>query len=343
MPASFDSKFFNAEIFGGYRDSIPDPTLNAILTSGAVTEDASLGAMFQDEGGNYAVMPMIGTLGGVADNYDGVQNITLDSLSTYMQGMIVMGRAHGWTEKDFATDLTRVDWMEVIAQKVNGYMAKVNMADIYAILAGIFGVTAGGFNAAHTLDVSSTGDGKISATSLNDGIQKAMGDQMNAFSLAFMDSFMATKLKNMNLLEYVKATDSNGLQRDTGLATWGGRSVIVDDSVPTVTGAGGAGAHQIIVLGNGAIRHASAPVKVPNEMSRDSLTNGGKDILIARMRNLWQPYGLSFTRASMASLSPTTAELATAANWTLVNNGAAEDTEYIDHKVIPIGRIIAKG
>jgi hypothetical protein len=42
----------------------------------------------------------------------------------------------------------------------------------------------------------------------------------------------------------------------------------------------------------------------------------------------------------MASNSPTSAELEDGANWTLVNDG---NGEYIDHKAIPIARIISRG
>ena len=48
-------------------------------------------------------------------------------------------------------------------------------------------------------------------------------------------------------------------------------------------------------------------------------------------------------KASMVSLSPTDTELATGANWELVNDGAASDKTYINHKAIPIARIISLG
>ena len=78
-------------------------------------------------------------------------------------------------------------------------------------------------------------------------------------------------------------------------------------------------------------------------MSRDPKTNGGQDTLYSRQRKVFAPYGISYTRSSQATLSPTAAELEKGANWTLVHNGASSSKEYIDHKAIPIARIISSG
>ena len=49
--------------------------------------------------------------------------------------------------------------------------------------------------------------------------------------------------------------------------------------------------------------------------------------------------GISYTKASQATNSPTNSELETASNWSLVNDG----TDTIDDKAIPIARIISRG
>lgn len=94
------------------------------------------------------------------------------------------------------------------------------------------------------------------------------------------------------------------------------------------------------VLGNGAFDSEDVGVEVPYEMSRDPKTKGGQTTLYTRQRKVFAPFGISFTKAAMVSLSPTNAELETAANWALVNDGSAA---YIDHKAIPIARIISRG
>ena len=78
-------------------------------------------------------------------------------------------------------------------------------------------------------------------------------------------------------------------------------------------------------------------------MSRNAFTNGGEDTLVGRRRVVFAPHGVSFI-GTPATQSPTNEELATAGNWEIVNNGKTGSAKkYIDHKLIPIARIITKG
>lgn len=107
--------------------------------------------------------------------------------------------------------------------------------------------------------------------------------------------------------------------------------------------AAGKNVYTTYVFGDGAIEYTNCGAKVPYEMSRDPKTNGGQDTLYSRQRKCFAPYGISFTKASMASLSPTDAELENGANWELVNSKDATGKEYISLKAIPIARIISLG
>lgn len=96
------------------------------------------------------------------------------------------------------------------------------------------------------------------------------------------------------------------------------------------------------LFGDGAIEYTNCGAKVPAEMDRDPKVNGGEDTLYNRQRKCFAPYGISFTKAVMSTLSPTNAELENGANWELVNTGGA-NKEYISLKAIPIARIISLG
>ena len=102
-------------------------------------------------------------------------------------------------------------------------------------------------------------------------------------------------------------------------------------------------AYTSYVMGAGSIDFENIGAKVPQEMARDPKTNGGQDTLFSRQRKVFAPYGISYTKASQASLSPTDEELKDGKNWELVHNGEPEQKEYIDHKAIPIARIISRG
>ena len=356
MGEYFDAKLFNGEVFQKYVDRVPNLHLNELIRSGAVVSRPELaGAMADQVGGNYLTTPLKGLIGGDPINYDGVSNITATSTDTYSHSRIVVGRAKAWTEKDFSYDITGgVDFMENVAQQVAEYWTEQDQNMLIAILNGVFSMsdTAGtAFVNAHTHDVSAVTNtegvlGYMDATTLNTGIQKAAGDHKGIFSMALMHSKVATDLENQNLLTYIKYNDANGMQRDTNIATLNGRLVIVDDDMPIITVGEGTSAvkkYVTYVFGRGAIEYTHCGAKVPAEMARDPYTNGGKDTLITRQRKCWAPYGISFTMADMDTLSPTNTELATGTNWELVNTGVGTDKTYINHRAIPISRILSLG
>lgn len=349
MP-NFDSKIFNGEVFGKYVERVPDLKRNELLKSGALRSRSDLKTLFSEQtGSHYATVPMFGRIGGDALNYDGNTDITATSTTTYQQSMIVVGRAKGWVEKDFSTDITGgVDFMSNVANQVGKYWDNIDQDILLAVLNGIFSMTGAEnlkFVKEHTLDVSANGDGKVNETTLNTATQQACGDNKNSFSLVIMHSAVSTNLENLNLVERLKYTDTNGIQRELNIGTWNGKTVIMDDSMPAIKkGSSGPDAYteyHTYVLGNGAIDFVDVGATVPYEMARDPKTNGGQTTLYSRQRKVFAPYGISFTKKTVASFSPTNDELKNGGNWELVKDSAG--TERINHKAIPIARIISRG
>lgn len=232
----FDNKNFNGEVFGAYVDTVPNLKRNELLKSGAIVEKSQYAAMLPDQtGGNYITVPIKARIGGTPDNYDGSTDITTDSRDTFTHGRVVVGRAHGWTERDFSSDITGEDFMPA-AQEVAEYWDDIDQATLLAVLDGIFSMTGAEnlkFVDGHTYDVSLESESGFKETTLNNAIQKALGDNKAKFSLAIMHSKIATDLENLKLLAYMKYTDANGIERDLTLATLNGRTVLIDDDMPT--------------------------------------------------------------------------------------------------------------
>jgi len=348
--AKFDSKTWNPTVFEKYRKKVPNVKENALIKNGLLNPVTNTRARLSDEvGGNYIIEPIKGLLDGQVLNYDGVVDMTATSRDTFEQGKIIIGRMKAWTEKDFSTELTGEDWMKGLAAEVNEYYDGVDQDTLLAILKGIFAMNDGsGFVDAHTTDISEeVTDNVVSAVTLNNAIQKASGDKKKLFKVAIMHSMVATNLENLNLLEYLKYTDSEGIQRDLGLATWNGKLVIIDDEMPTeVVGEGDNAytAYTTYVLGEKFFDYDNVGVKVPNEMNRDPKTNGGLETLYTRQRKLFVPKWISFKKAQMASNSPTDAELEDGRNWEVVNNGKSGQAKaFVNHKMIPLARIISRG
>lgn len=341
----FNSKNFNSEVFGKYLETVPRVKQNALLTAGVLKSRPDLKTMLAEQtGGNFVSVPMTGLIGGDALNYDGSTNITASTLETFLQSMIVVGRAKAWEEKDFSKDMTGKDFMEEVGKQVGNYWDDVDQATMLAILKGIFGVTADSFNTKHTLDITGDAVATVGATTLNTAIQKAAGANKNIFTMAIMHSEVATNLENLQVLEYFKQTDENGVQRATGLATWNGRTVLIDDDVPVETVGSGDNAYTrytTYILGQGAFDYCDCGAAVPSETWRDPQTAGGKEWLITRQRKLFAPRGFSFVQPSTAIVSPTNTHLETAARWTVVKDTSGNG--YFDSKAIPFARILSKG
>ena len=347
MPnTKFDAKSFNPEAFKYLVSRVPNMRLNELRKSKALAGNADLKNVFTAQNGTaYARLAMRGLIDGDAVNYDGQTDITATSTKTFEQGVVVVGRAKAWVEKDFSHDITGgIDFMDNVAAQVAEYWQDVDQDTLLAVLRGVFAMTSAKgaeFVKKHTFEV----DGPMEATTLNSATAQACGDRKKKFTMIFMHSAVATNLENLNLLTALKYTDKEGVTRDLTLYTWNGKLVITDDGMPTEQGEDGATVYTSYALGEGAIEYEDIGAKVPYEMARDPKTNGGQDTLYTRQRKVFSPKGISYEKKVQASLSPTDAELENGENWDLVHSGEATESErsYIADKVIVICRIKSKG
>ena len=243
MPGIFDNKLFNADVFQGYVDRIPNTKRTELIKSRAIRPRPDLAtAMADQSGGNYITTTMRGLISGSSpSNYDGVTDIVPGTTVTFRHSRVVVGRANAWTESDFSYDITGgEDFLENVAQQIADYWNEIDQDTLLHILNGIFNMTGTEnlkFVDGHTYDVTDLTNsenvvGNMDATTLNTGMQKACGDNKAAFSLVCMHSVVATHLENLKLLTYLKYTDANGMEREIGLGTLNGRLVLVDDTMP---------------------------------------------------------------------------------------------------------------
>ena len=347
MPnAKFDAKSFNPQAFKYRADRIPRTRLNEMRKSRILAGNPDIRSVFTTQDGTgYARIAMRGLLDGDAVNYDGQTDITATSTKTFEQGVVVVGRAKAWMEKDFSHDITGgIDFMDNVAVQVAEYWQDVDQDTLLAVLRGVFSMTSAKgaeFVKKHTYEV----DGPMEATTLNSATAQACGDRKKKFTMIFMHSAVATNLENLNLLTALKYTDKEGVTRDLTLYTWNGKLVITDDGMPTEQGEDGSTVYTSYALGEGAIEYEDIGAKVPYEMARDPKTNGGQDTLYTRQRKVFSPKGISYEKKVQASLSPTDAELENGENWDLVHSGEATEAErsYIADKVIAICRLKSKG
>jgi hypothetical protein len=347
--AKFDSKTFNAEAFGAYVKRIPNVSKNELAKSGAVgSNEQARAALGNQTGSLYARIPYFGTIdGSTSQNNDGATDIASTNTTTYEQGFVVASRMDSWTERSFSKNITAgVDFMDNVAVQIADYKFDVKQAMLLAILEGVYAMKTEGDTVAetaakefvekHTFDISGeTGEAAmVGATTLNKAIQKACGDNKNIFKLSIMHSEVATNLENMKLLKYMTYTDADGIERELALATWNGRTVLIDDNMPVEDGN-----YITYVLGKGSIILDDIGDSVPYEMSRDPKTNGGQDTLYVRDRYICGVDGISFEKPASITASASNEDLANGENWAIINDG----TKAIPHKAIAICKIVSKG
>lgn len=347
--AKFDSKSFNPQAFGAYVNRIPNVAKNELAKSGAVgSNEQARAALGNQTGSLYARIPYFGRIdGSTSQNNDGATDIASTNTTTYEQGFIVASRMDSWTERSFSKNITAgVDFMDNVAAQIADYKFDVRQAMLLAILEGVYGMSVEGDTVAataakefiekHTFDISGEVDdaAMVGSTTLNKAIQKACGDNKNIFKLVIMHSEVATNLENIKLLKYMTQTDADGIERELALATWNGRTVLIDDNMPV-----DAGKYTTYVLGQGAIILDDIGDAVPYEMSRDPKTNGGQDTLYVRDRYICGVDGISFEKPATITASASNEDLANGANWAIINDG----TKAIPHKAIAIAKIVSKG
>lgn len=238
MP-KFDSKSFNPQAFGKYVERVPNTKKNELVKSKALRGNSDIRDAFSSQTTtSYARLPYFGKIGKGTKNYDGQTDITPNGSTTFERGIVVIGRADAWTEKYFSFDITAgVDFMDNVAQQVAEYWTEVDQDTILSILKGIFAMTGAGnlvFVNNHTYDITGETVARVGETTLNNALQKASGDNKSVFTLALMHSQIATNLENLKLLKYYTYTDAEGVERQLTLASWNGRAVLIDDSMPAV-------------------------------------------------------------------------------------------------------------
>lgn len=359
MSTKFDSKSFNPLAFGHYVNRIPNVKKNELAKSGAVgTNEQAKAALSNQTGSLYARIPYFGRIdGSTSQNNDGNTDITSTNTTTYEQGFVTASRMDSWTERSFSKNITAgVNFMDNVAAQIGDYKQDVKQNMLLAILSGIFNMKTTGTDVAakaakefiekHTLDISgnTSDDSLVGAPTLNKAIQKACGDNKSIFSLVIMHSEVATNLENLRLLKYLTYTDGDGITRDLAVGSWNGRTVLIDDGMPTEDIAEGGDdssytKYTTYILGRGSIILDDIGDSVPYEMSRDAKTNGGQDTLYVRDRYICGVDGISFEKPASLTASASNKDLSTGTNWNIINDGS----KAISHKAIAIARIISRG
>ena len=343
----YRGKIFNEEVFEQYTKKLESTKENSLIKNGLFKPVSKYKAKFASQTGGFAVVePIEGRIGGTPVNYDGNTDIPKGAeRDTFFQRKIAYGRAQSWGEYDFSADITNKNF-KAEAQEVKDYWDEQRQSTVLAILEGIFGMTGGvngQFVTKHTYNITETANPELGADSLNRASQKALGDKKAKLDVIFMHSAVSTNLEGLNLINFLKYTDKDGVERDLTIGTFNGRLVVVDDEMPVTSDSTG-NIYTSYVFQKGFFEYEDLGVVAnkPVELARDAYDKGGKTDLISRIREIIVPMYISYKGTD--ALSPENTDFATGSNWELANNGKNGDSKvYVDDKLIPVARIISRG
>jgi hypothetical protein len=310
---------FDPEVFTGYI-SERDPINPQLINSGVVRPaDARVANSLANEN-NVVTIRFYQPFDGDALNYDGLTDNTPVELSGSSMTAMAYRRMKAWKEQDFTHELTGANDLANVARSVGAYQAKENQKALLSILKGLEGVAD---FASHVNDIALEGAGTVEdANRLTPdtaivAMQEALGDHMEEFQVWFMHSAVYTDLVRQGFATDVAIKD--GKQSENPFVKYFlGKPVIIDDTATAVANAtSGKVEYHTYLLGTGLFVTAPVRIDTPNYVDYDPETTGGVQKLYSKWGRLLHPYGFSFDTESVGTESPTNAEFATPAMWSM--------------------------
>lgn len=335
----FGGFYFDEEVFTDMMQEA-DYWRNPIIASGIIREDASIMDAIGAQG-NVATLPIYTPLNihdtnMAALNNDGLTDNTPQEISGSKQTAMMIQRMKAFKAKDFTKELTGADPMTHIKNKIAGYWTQVWEDEMMNIAAAVMGVTALSSHVTNLAITTGTiGDAnKITATTMIDAEQAALGDMAGGLGLTVMHSKIYASYQKMGLVEYEKYVTQGAIKQDIQLPTINGKRVLVTDYYTLDSSVSGFPVYKTYLFGEGAFLSCDKD-NYENQYTTDydPETAAGTDKFYTKQGKVLHPNGLSLAVDSIDNESPTKTELGTAANWTLKFN----------HKNVKIGLIKSNG
>lgn len=320
------------EVFTEYL-SVNSMTSTALFRSGVLVPNQIMQADIS-RGGNSLNVPAWTDLVSPADPGGADPNLSNDNpLQLSTPGLITAINQqvrksylnNSWGSMNFAGELAGSNPMDRIAERVLAYWDRTYEYRLVKSLIGILLSNVANSGSDMVVDISTATAGApitINGTQYtaptftrNAVIDAAatIGDRLDDFRAIAMHSAVYREAAKNNEIEFIRDSDNNIL-----FATYAGMAIIKDDSLAMPT----AGVYLSVLFGPGAVGFASGEPATgfATEVWRypDAGMGGGSSVLYSRQNSMIHPLGFSFSGASVAGQSPTSAELALAANWTRV-------------------------
>lgn len=289
--------------------------LSALYSSGIVqtVPELQLGV---GKGNRTINMPFFKDITGNSQLLSDSAALTVKKIGTDQDVAVQNFRGDAWGANDLAGALSGADPMKAIGDLVAAYWARDMQTTLVSFLTGLLTAAGAPLGTSHLNTIAlettagQTAANMISAGAIVNTISK-LGDAHEALTGIIMHSVPYFNLVTQNLIVYVKSSDGS-----VDIPTYLGKRVIVDDQMPKIAGTTSGFKYLTVLFGQGAIGFAEGTPEVATETARDGLA--GEDILINRKHFVLHPRGVKWTGTTIAGITPTNAEIATANNWSKV-------------------------
>lgn len=322
----FGGFYFDEEVFTDIMQEA-DFWKNEILASGIVRQDASIMDAIGAKG-NVATIPLYTPLSIFDENMlplnnDGTTDNVPQTVAGNKQTCMLIQRMKAFKATDFTKELTGADPLSNIKARVQNYYTQVWERELMNIANAVLGVSE---LSDHVTDLSITSGtisdaNKVSATTMIDAEQAALGDMAGGLGLVIMHSRIYANYKKLGLIEYAKYTVGDAIKTDIDLPTINGKTVLVTDYYTVDNTVSGFPVYKTFLFGEGAFLSADKK-NYENQYTTDydPETVAGTDKFYTKQGKVLHPNGLSLAVDNIAKESPTFEELGNKANWTLKFN-----------------------
>lgn len=277
---------------------------SAFFRSGIVETVPNLNLL--GDGGQQVQLPFWQDLSGDDQLLDDSTNLTVTAVTGQKDVGVLHARALVYGSTDIAAALAGDD---PVARLADMYVSKWDRQWQKLMISSLNGALGSATMTSNVLDISAlTGAASdFDGESFIDATAK-LGDQSDRLAGLAVHSATYHSMLKQDLIDFIP--DSEGKPT---IATYQGKQVIVDDGLP-VDGS----TYTTYIFGMGAIGYGEAMPKVPFEVEREALLNGGEEYAVSRRHFVLHPRGIAWTPASgvPAKNTPSNTELGGTGNWT---------------------------
>jgi hypothetical protein len=310
------------EVYDSYGFQ-PNPTLLTFLTSPAVRRGPFLDAVANREG-RVTTMPFWNDLDASSD-----PNISTDDptdLATPQKiaadDMMVRNADYNnaWSAADLAADVAGSNPMLMIKQRTNNYWSLQLQRFLSSITLGIAKLNKASNSSDMVNDISiADGDAAVDANKFSHNAVidtfATDGEFFGRLTAMIVPMTVYWNMVKQEAIDFIQPS-----KQDIKIPVYGGQAAVlpVNDSLLSVAGGTSGRVYTTVLCGAGALAYGEGTPLNPVEVRREPLqgNGGGVEILVERKRWVFAVAGHSFTNASIAGESPTSAEWGNNANWT---------------------------